>query len=137
MCNGERDLFHEVLLRGETLVFSPLRPLRAIAEVEGGSTFHETCLATEVPKTFMKLTMLCSATPAETCFATRLHTSFSQKFQRVTMALAVGRLYRVLRILRSGQGRKENRKNILSTTWQTKYFFWYFNHFIISTQYIM
>ena len=30
--------------------FSPLRPLRAVAEVESGSTFRETCLATEVQK---------------------------------------------------------------------------------------
>jgi len=31
--------------------------------------------------------MLHGATPAETCFATPLHTSFSQQFQRVTAAL--------------------------------------------------
>ena len=31
--------------------------------------------------------MLHSATPVETCFATPLHTSFSEKFQRVTAAL--------------------------------------------------
>ena len=47
---SERDQFHEVVLHGETLVFSPLRPLRAVAEVESGSTFRETCLATEVRK---------------------------------------------------------------------------------------
>ena len=74
---SERDQFHEVVLHGETLVFSPLRPLRAIAEVESGSTFHETCLTTEVRKSFTKPTMLHGATPAETCFTAPLHTSFS------------------------------------------------------------
>ena len=49
---NERDQFHEVVLHGETLVFSPLRPLRAVAEVESGSTFRETGLATEVRKSF-------------------------------------------------------------------------------------
>ena len=79
MCNGEQDQFHEVVLHGETLVLSPLRPLRAVAEIEtkSGSTFHETCLATEVRKSFTKPTMLHGATPAETCFAAPLHTSFS------------------------------------------------------------
>ena len=66
MCNGERDQFHEVVLHGETLVFSPLRPLRAVVEVESGSTFRETCLATEVRKSFTKPIMLHGATPAET-----------------------------------------------------------------------
>ena len=86
MCNGERDQFHEEVLHGETLVFSPLRPLRAVAEVESGSTFRETCLATEGRKSFTKPTMLHGAMPAETCFAAPLHTSFSEKFQRVTAA---------------------------------------------------
>ena len=61
--NGERDQYHEVVLDGETLVFSPLRPLRAVAEVKSGSTFRETCLATEVRKSFTKPTMLHGATP--------------------------------------------------------------------------
>ena len=74
---GERGQFHEVVLHGETLVFSPLRPLRAVAEVESGSTFRETCLATEAQKSFTKPTMLHGATPAETRFAAPLHTSFS------------------------------------------------------------
>ena len=77
MCNGAAKQFHEVVLHGETLVFSPLRPLRAVAEVESGSTFRETCLATEARKSFTKPTMLHGATPAETCFAAPLHTSFS------------------------------------------------------------
>ena len=84
MCNGERDQFHEVLLHGETFLFSPLQPLQAVAEVESGSTFRETCLATEVRKSFTKPTMLHGASPAETYFAAPLHTSFSSKFQRVT-----------------------------------------------------
>ena len=33
--------------------------------------------------------MLHGAMPAETCFAVPLHTSFSQKFQRVTAALVL------------------------------------------------
>ena len=57
------------------------------ADVESGSTFRETCLATEVRESFRKPTMLHGATPAETCFAAPLHTSFSQKFQRVRVAL--------------------------------------------------
>ena len=69
MCNGERDQFHEVVLHGETLVFSSPRPLRAVTDVESGSTFRETCLATEVRKSFTKPTMLQGATSAETCFA--------------------------------------------------------------------
>ena len=32
----------------ELLFFSPLRPLRAVAKEESGSTFCETCLAVEV-----------------------------------------------------------------------------------------
>ena len=75
--------FHEVVLHGEPLVFSPLRPLRAAAEVESGSTFHETCLPTEVRKSFTKPTMFHGATPAETCFAAPLHTRFRFKSQRV------------------------------------------------------
>ena len=47
----------------------PLRPLRAVAEVESGSTFRETCLATEVQNSFTKPTMLHGAKAAETCFA--------------------------------------------------------------------
>ena len=46
-------------------------------EVESGSTSRETCLATDVRKRFTKPTMLHGATPAETCFGTPLHTSFS------------------------------------------------------------
>ena len=74
---SERDQFHEVVLHGETLVFSPLRPLQAVAEVESSSTFRETCLATEVQKSFTQPTMLHSAMPAETCFAAPLHTIYS------------------------------------------------------------
>ena len=43
-------------------------------EVESGSTFRETCLATDVRKSFTKPTNLHGATPAETCFAAPLHT---------------------------------------------------------------
>ena len=79
MCNGERDQFHELVLHGETLVFSPLRPLRAVAEVESGSTFHETCPATEVRKSFTKPTMSHGATPAETLFRSAVAHKFQLK----------------------------------------------------------
>ena len=62
-CKTERDQFNV------KLVFSLLRPLRAVAEVESGSTFRETCLAMEVQKSFTKPTMLHGATPAKTSFA--------------------------------------------------------------------
>ena len=64
----------ETSFTNETLVSSPLRP---VAEVESGSTFRETCLATEVRKSFTKPTMLHGAMPADTCFAAPLHTSFN------------------------------------------------------------
>ena len=60
-----------------------------VSEVESRSTFRENCLATTVEKRFTKPTMLHGATPFETCFAAPLHTSFSQKFQRVTAALII------------------------------------------------
>ena len=66
-----------MVLHVEILVFSQLRPLRAVAEVESGSTFRKTCFATDIQKSFTKPTMLHGATPAETCFAAPLHTSFS------------------------------------------------------------
>ena len=40
-------------------------------------------------KSFTKPTMLHGATPVETCFATPLHTSFTQKFQRVNITAAL------------------------------------------------
>ena len=73
MCNGERDQFHEVVLHVETRFFTTA----TVAEVESGSTFRETCLATEVRKSFTKPTMLNGATPADTCFAAPFHTSLS------------------------------------------------------------
>ena len=86
MCKGERDQFHEVVLHVETLVFSPLPLLRTVAKVESGSTFLETCIATEIRKSFMKPTLLHGGTPAETCFIAPLHTSFSYTFLMVTEA---------------------------------------------------
>ena len=65
------------LLHGETLVFFVTAIVATVAKVESGSTFREICLATEVQKSFLKPTMLHGATPAETCFASSLHTSFS------------------------------------------------------------
>jgi len=73
-----RNKFHQVVLHGETLVFIATEIVANVAEVESGSTFRETCLVTKVQKTFMKLTMLHGATPAEICFASSLH---MHKFQ--------------------------------------------------------
>ena len=50
MCNGVADKFHIVVLHGETLVFVTTAIAATVAEVESGSTFGETCLATEVQK---------------------------------------------------------------------------------------
>ena len=46
-----------------------------VAEIDSGSTLHDTCLITEVQKSFEKPTILHGATPAETCFAAPLHVS--------------------------------------------------------------
>ena len=52
MCNGVANEFHKVVLHGETLVFitTAIVAIATVAEVESGSTFGETCLATEVQK---------------------------------------------------------------------------------------
>ena len=57
-----------------------------VAEIDSGSTLHDTCLITEVQKSFEKPTILHGATPAETCFAAPLHVSFTLKFQSATAA---------------------------------------------------
>ena len=50
MCNSVANKFHKVVLHGETLVFVTTAILATVAEVESGSTFRVTCLATEVQK---------------------------------------------------------------------------------------
>ena len=50
MCNGVANKFHKVVLHGETLVFITTGIVATVAEVESGSTFGETCVATEVQK---------------------------------------------------------------------------------------
>ena len=73
------ETFSWDLLHGETLVFVTTAIVATVAEVESGSTFRETCLATDVQKVyFTKPTLLHGATPAETCFATPLRTSFTE-----------------------------------------------------------
>ena len=42
--------FRKVVLHGEALVFVTTAIVATVAEVESGSTFRETCLATEVKK---------------------------------------------------------------------------------------
>ena len=49
MCNGTANKFHKVVLNCET-VFVTTAIVATVAEVESGSTFRETCLATEVKK---------------------------------------------------------------------------------------
>ena len=50
MCNGVANKFHKVVLHGETRVFVTTAIVATVAEVESGSTFDKTCLATEVQK---------------------------------------------------------------------------------------
>ena len=50
MCNGVANKFHKVVLHGETRIFVKTAIVATVAEVESGSTFRETCLATEVQK---------------------------------------------------------------------------------------
>ena len=50
MCNGTANKFHKVVLHGETFVFVTTAIVATVAEVGSGSTFDETCLATEVEK---------------------------------------------------------------------------------------
>ena len=50
MCNGAANKFHKVMLHGETRVFVTTAIVATVAEVQSGSTFGETCLATEVQK---------------------------------------------------------------------------------------
>ena len=52
--NIERDKFHEDLLHGKTLVFITIAIVATVTKLEGGSTLRETCLATEVQKSFTK-----------------------------------------------------------------------------------
>ena len=49
MCNGVANKFHKVVLHGESLIFITTAIVATVA-VESGSTFGETCLATEVQK---------------------------------------------------------------------------------------
>ena len=50
LCNGVANKFHKGMLHGETRVFVTTAIVAIVAEVESGSTFGETCLATEVQK---------------------------------------------------------------------------------------
>ena len=86
-----------MVLHGESLVFITTAIVATVAEAEMGSTFHETCLKTELKKVsrnrpcytvqrllklfffprnnFIIITII--TTPAETCFVAPLHVSFS------------------------------------------------------------
>ena len=79
MCNGVANKFHKVVLHGESLIFITTAIVATVA-VESGSTFGETCLATEVQKVSRNhATMLHGATPVETCFATAVAHKFQLK----------------------------------------------------------
>ena len=69
-----QDQFQEVESHGETLVSITTAIVATIEEVESGSTFRKTCLATEDE---MKPTMLHGVTPSKTYLATPLLISFS------------------------------------------------------------
>ena len=53
-----KDKFHKMVLHGVTLVFTTTAIVVTVAEVENGSTFRETCLATELQNVSGKPTML-------------------------------------------------------------------------------
>ena len=58
-----------MVLHGETPVFVTTAIASTVAAVESGSTFRETCLATDVQKSFTKPTVLHGAMPPGICFA--------------------------------------------------------------------
>ena len=61
MCNGTANKFHKVVLHGETFVFVTTVIVATVAEVGSGSTFGETCLATEVQKVLTDHVTRCNA----------------------------------------------------------------------------
>ena len=67
----------ETTLRGVVRYVITSAMVATVAEIDSGSTLHGTCLMTEVQKSFTKPTILHGATPAETCFETPLHVSFT------------------------------------------------------------
>ena len=66
-----------MVLCGGTLDFITSAMVATVAEIDSSSTLRDTCIATEVQKSFSKPTMLHGATPAEMCFAAPLHISFT------------------------------------------------------------
>ena len=64
-----------MVLYGTDFITSAM--VATVAEIDSGSTLHDTCLTTEVQKRFTKPTILHGATSAETCFAAPLHVSFT------------------------------------------------------------
>ena len=74
-----RDQFHELLLHGETLVLSaPLRPLRAVAEVESASTFRElTMFRNGSSKKFHETDHVTRCNACGNLFRNAVHTSFT------------------------------------------------------------
>ena len=66
-------------LHVETPVVITAVIIATVAEVESGSTFRKSCLATKVQKFFTKPTMLDGAMPPETCSVFR--SAVARKFQ--------------------------------------------------------
>ena len=60
-----REKFHEVVLHSETLVFITTAIVATVTEVESGSTFRQTSVATDGQKVPRKPTMLHGAMPGE------------------------------------------------------------------------
>ena len=77
VCNGTANKFHKVVLHGETLVFVTTEIVASIAEVESGSTFRETCLATEVQNVSRNRPWYTVEPLLKNLSQRRLHTSFS------------------------------------------------------------
>ena len=77
-----------MVLYSETLDFIPRAIVATVAEIDCGSSLHDTRLATKVQKTLTKPALLHGVTPAETYFAASLHISLTiaYQFQRATAA---------------------------------------------------
>ena len=66
---------HYVVLYVTDFITSAM--VATVAEIDSGSTLHDTCLTTEVQKSFTKPTIFHGATPAEFFFAAPLQVSFT------------------------------------------------------------
>ena len=72
---GRDQILPYVVPYGTDFITSAM--VATVAEIDSGSTLHDTCLITEVQESFTKPTILHGATPAETCFAAPSHVSIT------------------------------------------------------------